>query len=535
MMTTLVSGLTGDGVQWFVVDPRDDGELRVTVSFDAAAQYSGLDTGWLRSSPEYVTTTLREDGTAFARIQTPPVPGSYARKTYHLGHVAGGGTFMLEAEFRAPEPIVSSECGGITLIAGFAEVGSRGVSCIRLDVTREWQQQTLELHVPDEVAATAVHVDLRHLEGAVVFVRNVRLYQWKDGHWSNVGPAIPDTPYVSVAYRDSHGRTFQLATLPIRAGAQPVQHQLPIVAPMTATALLVQAHRGPHGTQGGQGHLVRGLEVRDELGHSLRREMPPSTERWRRYSVFADHPNLAGHAGAAVGLAGIMITRASLVWMIVPLVATSTLIAMTGSRSAMIGFILGVVILLWSGATVRAPRQVRWTGLLGAALLSLLLILQPQVLGRVASLDYETLQTRAAIWRVATQSFLASPWQGADPSDRSSRFADDAHIPLGETVGHAHNYWLELASLLGIFGVAIASWVTITLVVLGWQWAGWHGLAIVLPVLLMQTVDLSIHDGAVILPVIVFLTLARRGGSAFAPSSQTTRRSRAASGSEFTA
>jgi hypothetical protein len=96
------------------------------------------------------------------------------------------------------------------------------------------------------------------------------------------------------------------------------------------------------------------------------------------------------------------------------------------------------------------------------------------------------------------------------PFERSARYRSSTAIPAGDSVGHAHNLGLELASLRGVFGVLVTAWVAIGLVGLAWRWAGVRGLAVLLPAAMGQLVDVTLFSSGVLVPIILALEVARR-------------------------
>ena len=118
------------------------------------------------------------------------------------------------------------------------------------------------------------------------------------------------------------------------------------------------------------------------------------------------------------------------------------------------------------------------------------------------------------------RGFLSAPFLGlgdnttADfaagiPARGFRAFWQEMHPTSQELVSHAHNLWLSLSSRYGVFGVAAALWLSVTLPMLAWRVGRWYGLALVLVLAALNTVDetlfhtttlllfaLGLHSGA---------------------------------------
>jgi O-antigen ligase len=141
------------------------------------------------------------------------------------------------------------------------------------------------------------------------------------------------------------------------------------------------------------------------------------------------------------------------------------------SRGAWMGIALAAAVML----AVASPRSRRWLMALCAALLLLALVgtagalptIVSERLGVVAEylgpFDVRTVDVsaenwsvveRMAHWQAAWYMFLAHPWFGIGPGNYAAVY-DRYYLPGWlEPLGHAHNYYLNLAAETGIFGLA---------------------------------------------------------------------------------
>ena len=118
--------------------------------------------------------------------------------------------------------------------------------------------------------------------------------------------------------------------------------------------------------------------------------------------------------------------------------------------------------------------------------------------------------SRQAIWRVAWEAFRERPWTGIGGSDNFAKYWH-AHEPQGLhlVVNHAHNLYLQYGAAYGTFGLIAVLGLTVGLVALSWRWGRWKGLALIVPVLVLQLVDVTLFYTAVLVPLILGLNALR--------------------------
>jgi O-antigen ligase len=222
----------------------------------------------------------------------------------------------------------------------------------------------------------------------------------------------------------------------------------------------------------------------------------------QRHKFWFEQPNLAGHTIVAVGLALVSTCRTALPGL-VGLLLTLTGVFSTGSRAAFLAALVG---LPWLLSIVISPRQRKWLLLLvlpGAV--AFMFLFGIESLGRLKFLGVDELTTRPEIWTIAWQAFVEHPWTGIGPEKFGDYWQANYRGESNELVAHAHNLWLHFAAGFGLPGLLAALWLTGSLTYFAAYWAGWRGLALVVPVLLMNTFDYTLFYSGVLFPLILGL------------------------------
>ena len=225
-----------------------------------------------------------------------------------------------------------------------------------------------------------------------------------------------------------------------------------------------------------------------------------------RSKILSPHPNFAGHAAVAIGLSAIaLLPRGSL--QILGGALTLVAVYVTGSRTAWLATFLGLAALV---LTV-LPRLIRrfriFLVVFLGALLTLVIVAAFLSNARVTSIRQEG-APRPHIWRLAWQATLSSPWTGLQQDFASwSGDQDDSYEP----VNHAHNFVLALSSEFGLFGLAAALWLLGGFLWLSWLWGRWRGFLLLLPIVLLNTLDFTLFRADVLLPTMLWMNAFREG------------------------
>jgi hypothetical protein len=227
-----------------------------------------------------------------------------------------------------------------------------------------------------------------------------------------------------------------------------------------------------------------------------------------RISLWFPSPNLLGHLVVVVGLCAMALTHRSR-WVILACLLTVLALLPTGSRAAWLAFVVGGPWLLW----IATSKQNR-VFVIVALMALLVATLGLGGLDRVSIISFSTTPedgnplSRPEIWAVAWQALLVHPLGLGEGG-----FALWFNYVRPEAAGmilHAHNFWLELAVRYGWMGLISALVFTGGLLVLGWRWGGFRGLALVVSVLLMNVFDYTLFFPGVAYPLYLSLNAFRQ-------------------------
>ena len=195
----------------------------------------------------------------------------------------------------------------------------------------------------------------------------------------------------------------------------------------------------------------------------------------RAHGNFGQPNPFAGYLGTifplALALAAIPHPRSFRLLAIGTVLCTGLAIALSLSRGAWLGLLiaLAAMALAWSGRTRRlvAPTVV---GLFLVGLLGILGALPPAVAARVTSVasnfgifdargvaptpENFAVVERMAHWQAGWQMFLDHPVLGVGPGNYPAVYEDYELPGWREPLGHAHNYYLNMAAEAGLLGLA---------------------------------------------------------------------------------
>jgi len=194
----------------------------------------------------------------------------------------------------------------------------------------------------------------------------------------------------------------------------------------------------------------------------------------RAFGHFGQPNPFAGYLGTALPLAlavAFLLPRDALARWTRPAAAVLALgVGVSFSRGAWLGIALAVAVML----AIVSERSRRWLLPLAAAALLLgvlgTLDVLPPVIGERLGIIAEyfgpfdvrrvdltpenwSVVERMAHWQAAWEMFLDHPWFGIGPGNYATAY-DDYYLPGWlEPLGHAHNYYLNLAAETGVFGL----------------------------------------------------------------------------------
>ncbi|WMT58412.1 O-antigen ligase family protein [Truepera radiovictrix] len=472
-----------------------------TLSFEArlAAGQAGWD--WARSHPGFELEPLRDAEGGFTRISAPAGVRGYLMRTFDLGQPLGGELFRVVLELRDPngpprraprpaiergEPVGARRCRGVALAAWAPGGGGR---CLPVTLDREWARYSLSWRVPEGVASSVVRLFLSDFGGSTLDVRRVQLY-W---HRRPVGPLIPQGAALQIAWPERPEAHSGYAFVPTEVWER---HELPLTRGPAGEGVLTATLRT------GSGLVVETRNV--ALTAPDGTPLPAAASSPRRTLVFGD-PNLAGHTAAALGLA--LLSLASPPLALAGALASLLSVALTGSRAAWLGVLVGVPWLLLL-ALARARRTgATWTllaPLCGAGALLLVTAWGPLQGGARRIFSLHEVTARSDIWAAAWEALRSHPLRGLGAGGFAEFWAQTR--AGGEAVQHAHNAWLELSAAYGLFGVAAALILLLGLPYAAWRLQGGRGAALVAGVFAMNLLDTTLFYAGVLLPLALALT-----------------------------
>lgn len=472
--------VTRTSVRSWRAPPEDELEL----SFESRVAEGRTGWDWFRSTGGFKLTPLTDRGKTFTRVETPTGGDPYLMRTFDLRSPAGGRTFKVDVEMRAPEMIEAKRCRGVWLQTW----GPGGeAACQDVALGPEWKSFDLTWTAPPASTSHIVRVILNDFDGLRYDVRNVKLFERRAGTWLRLEPLLEEGAAVKLSLD---------AGEPAAYGFVPESTWRPFSFTLTS----------PNQVKSLRAFLSVGSSQSSHTTVELRRTRVTTGERdlkpqptFKRSQLWFSHPNLAAHtilSVSLVALAGAALLRTALALCAL----AGFLLLSVGSRAALLAFGFGTAWLLWL-----LRKQRRW--LTGVTALGFVLSVGLILTGHFQSaLLTREGTSRLDIWHVAAQAVLAHPWRGVDfPSYWGTAYRGDST----ELVTHAHNFWLYLASRHGVSGLLVALWITGGLVYIAWRWGRWRGLALVTPVLLMNVFDYTLFYSGVLLPLILGLNALR--------------------------
>jgi hypothetical protein len=457
---------------------------------------------WNTSTQQENLQPVFEGDEVFTRF-APKGNNPFIYRGINTGEPIAGHTFRARLELRAVGDQGQKLCGGIFL----SERGARHLKRKDVCLTNTWKSYEVAWTPPDEAQLPTIDVILNRFHDGVLDIRRVTLEELKGRRWQLLNPLSPVGVGVILSWSDSgswlqrknQASTRELQIIPSRTWRR---YQLHV-----SSKDLVKAHRvraiviAERGTavEVKQASLVTSTPNTSD-------PHPVPTFPSHRQKLWFSHPNLAGHTFATVGLA--LLSAIGSVWIgLIGIVLTLVGIFFTGSRAAWLAALIGLPWLLW----LICRRRERWRifSLLALGAAAFFLFFGADTLGRLRLLNTGDIDsvTRPEIWQTAWHAFTGHFWTGIGAQNFTAYW--HAQHPDAAAVTHAHNLWLQFAASYGIFGLLAILWLTGGFVTLAWRWGRWRGLALVIPVLVMQLFDYTFFYAGVLFPLILGMNALR--------------------------
>ena len=456
----------------------------VTVSFEARRSSGQPGWQWFKYDPGFRLESLAEANEPYTRVYPPAGGGSYITRRINTGQRLAGRTFRASLELRASKPLTTSGCTGVIL----REVGGDTKACQPVSLGPAWTITNLTWTVPARAASSIIRLELR-LPVERYDVRHVKLEELTSS-WQALEPLEPagvnlslDIPSVAPVFHPAY------SFLPSETW-QPYSFTFSGKTLQDISTLRLKLR-----LEGASALDIRGLTL--ESYHQLNSlAYPPRSKLW------FGHANLLGHSVATTGLAfvsGVSGAWAKLLGGVITLFGVS----LSGSRAAWLAATVGILFLL-----VLRPKKHLFPVILLLAGITLTLGFGGTGTSNrfsVSGLEDSNTVARPTIWRLSWQIFLAHPVYGVGEGGFVDAWESIAPDNTAETVRHAHNLWLEFATLYGSPGLLAILWFSFGLVCWAWSRGTWTALGVVIPVLFMNVFDYTLFYAGVLLPLALAL------------------------------
>ena len=470
--------------------PADGDGLEL--SFEARLTQGELGWDWFRSAGGFELTPLEEDGIAFTRVVTPRGGDPYLMRTFDLRSPAGGRTFRVRLEMRSPAPVPAEGCRGVWLQTW----GPGGdAKCQAVDLGPEWRQIELTWTAPEAAESSIIRVVLNDFDGLRYDVRGVELYELRNGTWGRLEPLLQEAAGLSVSWKDIEPHAGQ--------GFVPTGEWQTFsfsLEPPPGVSFL-RAFLSVGSTQSGEVQV----EVRDTHLENPGGPPPTPVPTYPRAQLWFSHPNLAAHTLLSLVLATLVTTTSLSLTLVVSSLAVLSVLLIR-SRAAWLSLLLGAGWFAFLTPPFKNRRRlsvlVAGVVLIGTSVLSVNSFRSGVFANRTGT-------SRLEIWGVAGRALSEQPWSGIGEAKFSDYWREAYRGNSQELVTHAHNLWLEFAAAYGLPGLIAIVWLTGGFLYLAWSWGRWRGLALVVPVFVMNLFDYTFFYSGVLFPLLLGMNALR--------------------------
>jgi O-Antigen ligase len=433
---------------------------------------------WGASDGNYRLETLQELGESFTRVVTPLGADPFLAWSFDTGMALSGRLFRVSLEMRSVKPIPALGCRGVWLQE---DGGGYAAKCQPVSLDSSWKSIHVDWSVPyNPQSPNRIRIVLNDFDGLSYDVRRVRLEEQIGENWLPLSSL-----WLSIGVA---GQSSRLWLNPTEIW-QPLKLKLK-VTPSESEATL-------------DGVLWVGsaeLEVRrvQVVGSGVLLESVPFVGR---VALWFAQPNLLGHSLAALLLCGLSISRRG--WLSLLLAMTGLgLIALTGSRTALLVVVVGIPLLAVQNLSLRA-RPIVLSVVVAVAVLAL--VFTPGIRrDGLSILNDGNATPRTRIMQIAWQAVLEHPF-GLGQGQFSKYFEQHVGTVPHDAIQHAHNFWLELATRYGFPGLIAAVWISLGLLFVAWKRARWRGLTLVTLLLALNITDNTLLYQGVFCPLILTL------------------------------
>ena len=245
---------------------------------------------------------------------------------------------------------------------------------------------------------------------------------------------------------------------------------------------------------------MRGTKLENSGG-----PQPTPVPTYPRAQLWFSHPNLAAHTLLSLVLATLATTSSLSLTLIVSSLAALTVVLIR-SRAAWLALLLGTGWFSFLTPPLTSRRRL-------GVLLAVVILIGAGIFSvnsfRSGVFANRTGTSRLEIWQVAGGALLEHPWKGIGQAEFSDYWRGAYRGNSQELVTHAHNLWLEFAALYGFPGLVAILWLTGGFLALAWRWGRWRGLALVVPVFIMNIFDTTFFYSGVLFPLLLGINALR--------------------------
>jgi len=491
-----ISRVSGDSPGWrrngirlfekhWLLGP-DTQQLELSLEMRSLGATSGWQ--WYTNSP--VTQQVRqvESGIPFTRFSGLE---RYIVRRARSQSSLGGVSVRASLEMRASTPIAPEGC--ILEIRSFEPSLS---TCEPLQLDSVWRAYDIGFTFPASAPNRVFEVIVGALDVDNLDVRGLEVEVFRGGEWVPLGPLAPEGVEIRFPIPGLH--QFSQPSLHVVPTPEWQHYKLDFkdgaLDSMKEVTGLLQVEAGTT------------VEIRDVvLRVPTRGQRQPIPLPRPRSSLWFEQANLAGHSFATLGFIALILTPisgANIVGFIAVLLAISA-VFLSGSRAAWVGTLLGASWLIWLRS--KPPRRKWLVMILIAAVVGVTVTGGYKALGRLQPGNFAdgNTVTRTEIWGTAWTGLWDHPLFGTGPKGFSRAWLEQHPDDERGSPTHAHNLWLEFAVSYGLPGFAAILWLTGGLIWLAWHRGRWRGLALIVPVLLMNVFDYTFFFAGVFYPYVL--------------------------------
>lgn len=450
---------------------------------------------WLAGNSNIDLRFESTDGGVMASATDIAVSGvALYRTVVEEGYVSGR-TYRATVRVRGEAPPDSTNCRGFVFQQGESPFQQ---FCVPFELSSDWTEESAMFNVPPTFSGTSLRVGFVGWQGATLELLNFHLEELTPTGWVRKANLIPNGIQGRIEWEDSFGQTQTRYSPPFSPSSSWNTYHVgngdvPLEAQSTVRLVLT--------FEQGANYEVRGLshQAIGVAGEQVRLE---NANLVGRLSLWFDHPNIAGHTFAVVGLA-VVLLAGSPFSALVSIPVTIFLLAGTGSRLAFWVYLLGSVLIF----VLRHPRWRLATCIFIATMSVCAIVFAPELPGRIFAISDSNPTTRTEIMALGWESILSNPFGQRDFETLGAYARTQYGEGVVEDLAHAHNLWLEAGFHLGFPGILAFIWLCLSLCATCYVNGGFPRLVFALAVFFLSVLDFTFLYGAIPFLFVIVMNL----------------------------